>query len=150
MGKFNLASSISNFLKRDNDKAFTKVVGDKVNRGAGYGLSRIEKRLFLGGGFCIKAVVLSIRAKDFVAVGRLSAFWRVHYWRFNCNEVGKNMYLIIDCSTLRGKYACAHTIASHTQALTRDRYCTSFMDVKQRSTYTQCEQNGELELAWSW
>ena len=35
---FNLASSIPNFLKRDTNKAFAKVVGDKVNREAGYGL----------------------------------------------------------------------------------------------------------------
>ena len=36
---FNLASiNISNVLKRDTNKAFAKVVGDKVNRGAGYGL----------------------------------------------------------------------------------------------------------------
>ena len=34
---FNLAPSISLFLKRDINKAFAKVVGDKVNRG-GYGL----------------------------------------------------------------------------------------------------------------
>ena len=34
---FNLASSISLFLKRDVNKAFAKVVGEKVNRGAGYG-----------------------------------------------------------------------------------------------------------------
>ena len=35
---FNLAPSISLFLKRDINKAFAKVVGEKVNRGAGYGL----------------------------------------------------------------------------------------------------------------
>ena len=35
---FNLAPSISYFLKRDVNKAFAKVVGEKVNRGAGYGL----------------------------------------------------------------------------------------------------------------
>ena len=34
----NLASIISNFLKRDTNKGFAKVVGDKVKRGAGYGL----------------------------------------------------------------------------------------------------------------
>ena len=33
---FNLAPSIS--LERDINKAFAKVVGEKVNRGAGYGL----------------------------------------------------------------------------------------------------------------
>ena len=35
---FNLAPSVSNFLKKDTNKAFAKVVGEKVNRGAGYGL----------------------------------------------------------------------------------------------------------------
>ena len=30
--------SISHFFKRDVNKAFAKVVGEKVNRGAGYGL----------------------------------------------------------------------------------------------------------------
>ena len=35
---FNLAPNISLFLKRDINKAFAKVVGEKVNRGAGYGL----------------------------------------------------------------------------------------------------------------
>ena len=35
---FNLAPSMSNFLKRDINKAFAQVVGEKVNRGAGYGL----------------------------------------------------------------------------------------------------------------
>ena len=35
---FNLAPSISLFLKRDISKAFAEVVGEKVNRGAGYGL----------------------------------------------------------------------------------------------------------------
>ena len=35
---YNLAPYLSNFLKRDVNKAFAKVVGDKVNRGAGYGL----------------------------------------------------------------------------------------------------------------
>ena len=33
---FNLAPSISLFLKRDINKAFAKVAGEKVNRGAGY------------------------------------------------------------------------------------------------------------------
>ena len=35
---FNLAPSISLFLKRDINKAFAKVAGDKFNRGGGYGL----------------------------------------------------------------------------------------------------------------
>ena len=35
---FNLAPSISLFLKRDINKAFAQVVGEKVNRGAGYRL----------------------------------------------------------------------------------------------------------------
>ena len=35
---FNLASSISKFLKRDINKAFAKVVGQGINRRAGYGL----------------------------------------------------------------------------------------------------------------
>ena len=35
---FNLAPSISLFLKRYINKAFAQVVGEKVNRGAGYGL----------------------------------------------------------------------------------------------------------------
>ena len=35
---FNLAPSISLFLRRDINKAFAKVAGEKVNRGAGYGL----------------------------------------------------------------------------------------------------------------
>ena len=34
----NLASSISKFLKRDINKAFAKVVGQRINRRAGYGL----------------------------------------------------------------------------------------------------------------
>ena len=33
---FNLASSISSFLKGDTNKAFAKVVGDKGSKGAGY------------------------------------------------------------------------------------------------------------------
>ena len=33
-----LSTWASNFLTRDTNKAFAKVVGDKVNRGAGYGL----------------------------------------------------------------------------------------------------------------
>ena len=35
---FNLAPIISAFLRRDTNSGFAKVVGDKVNRGAGYGL----------------------------------------------------------------------------------------------------------------
>ncbi len=35
---YNLASSMSHFLGREFNKAFAVVVGDKVNRGAGYGL----------------------------------------------------------------------------------------------------------------
>ena len=35
---FNLASSIFNFLKGDTKKTFAKVIGDKVNRRAGYRL----------------------------------------------------------------------------------------------------------------
>lgn len=35
---FNLAASLSNFLKRDVNKAFVTVVGEKVNRRAGFGL----------------------------------------------------------------------------------------------------------------
>lgn len=35
---FNLAPSFSHFLKRDVNKAFAKVVREKINRGAGYGL----------------------------------------------------------------------------------------------------------------
>ena len=34
---FNLAPSISHFLKRDINGAFAQVGGEKVNRGAGYG-----------------------------------------------------------------------------------------------------------------
>ena len=35
---FNLASLILSFLGRDTNSGFAKVVGEKVNRGAGYGL----------------------------------------------------------------------------------------------------------------
>ena len=35
---YNLAPSISLFLERDINKALAKVIGEKVNRGAGYGL----------------------------------------------------------------------------------------------------------------
>jgi len=35
---FNLAPFISAFLRRDTNSGFAKVVGEKVNRGAGYGL----------------------------------------------------------------------------------------------------------------
>ena len=35
---FNLAPIISLFLRRDVNKAFVRVTGGKVNRGAGYGL----------------------------------------------------------------------------------------------------------------
>ncbi len=35
---YNLASSMSHFLRREFNKAFGVVVGDKVNQGAGYGL----------------------------------------------------------------------------------------------------------------
>ena len=41
--------------------------------------------------------------------------------------------------------------ATYTHALTRDHYCTSCTDVKRRVYETlQREQNGGLELAWSW
>ena len=35
---YNLAPSLSHFLKREVNKAFVEVTGAKVNRGAGYGL----------------------------------------------------------------------------------------------------------------
>ena len=35
---FNLAPIISLFLRRSVNKAFARVIGEKVNRGAGYGL----------------------------------------------------------------------------------------------------------------
>ena len=35
---YNLASTLSQFLKRDFNKAVVEVTGDRVNRGAGYGL----------------------------------------------------------------------------------------------------------------
>ena len=35
---YNLARSISCFLRRDVNKAFAEITGEKVNRGAGYGL----------------------------------------------------------------------------------------------------------------
>ena len=35
---YNLAPSLSQFLRRDVNKAFAEVTGGKVNRGAGYGL----------------------------------------------------------------------------------------------------------------
>ena len=35
---FNISSVISQFLRRDCNKGFSKVTGPKVNRGAGYGL----------------------------------------------------------------------------------------------------------------
>ena len=38
---FNLAPIISLFLRRDVSKAFARVTGGKVNRGAGYGLKTI-------------------------------------------------------------------------------------------------------------
>ena len=34
----NLAPRLSAFLRRDVNKAFAQVTGDKINRGAGYGL----------------------------------------------------------------------------------------------------------------
>ena len=34
----NIASVISQFLRRDINKGFVEVTGDRVNRGAGYGL----------------------------------------------------------------------------------------------------------------
>ena len=36
-----LTSSISLFMKHDVNKAFAKVIGKKVNRGAGYGLETL-------------------------------------------------------------------------------------------------------------
>ena len=35
---YNLAPCLSQFLKRDVNKAFAEVTGVKINRGAGYGL----------------------------------------------------------------------------------------------------------------
>ena len=35
---YNLAPTVSAFLRRDVNKGFAEVTGDKVNRGAGYGL----------------------------------------------------------------------------------------------------------------
>ena len=35
---YNMSNIVSQFLRRDYNKAFTEVTGDKVNRGAGYGL----------------------------------------------------------------------------------------------------------------
>ena len=35
---YNLAPTFSNFLKRDFNKATVEITGNKVNRGAGYGL----------------------------------------------------------------------------------------------------------------
>ena len=35
---YNLAPTLSQFLKRDFNKAVVEVTGDRVNRGAGYGL----------------------------------------------------------------------------------------------------------------
>ena len=35
---YNLAPYLSHFLRRDLNKAFAKVTGERVNRGAGYGL----------------------------------------------------------------------------------------------------------------
>ena len=35
---YNLAPLLSKFLKRDVNKAVAEVTGDRVNRGAGYGL----------------------------------------------------------------------------------------------------------------
>ena len=39
---FNLAPIISLFLRRDVNKAFARVIGGKVNGGAGYGLETIN------------------------------------------------------------------------------------------------------------
>jgi hypothetical protein len=35
---YNLAKCISQFLSRDANKGFAKVTGNRVNRGAGYGM----------------------------------------------------------------------------------------------------------------
>ena len=35
---YNMAPSLSQFLRRDINKAFAEVMGEKVNRGVGYGL----------------------------------------------------------------------------------------------------------------
>ncbi len=35
---YNLAPTVSQFLRRDCNKAFVEVTGDRVNRGAGYGV----------------------------------------------------------------------------------------------------------------
>ena len=35
---YNLSTIVSQFLQRDINKAFARITGEKVNRGAGYGL----------------------------------------------------------------------------------------------------------------
>ena len=45
---FNLAASFSHFLRRDVNKAFAKVTGAAVNRGAGYGMEVPCKYLLYG------------------------------------------------------------------------------------------------------
>ena len=35
---YNISSLLSNFLKRDSNKGFAKVIGNCINHGAGYGM----------------------------------------------------------------------------------------------------------------
>ena len=52
---YNLAPSFSFFLQREVNKAFAEVLGEKVNRGAGYGLEiPCKYRLYGPKGYIIK------------------------------------------------------------------------------------------------
>ena len=67
---FNLAPSISAFLRRDTNSGFAKVVGDKVNRGAGYGLEiPCEYSLYGPKPYIdkLKELVASLEAKGLVS-----------------------------------------------------------------------------------
>ena len=67
---FNLAPFLSAFLRRDTNSGFAKVVGDKVNRGAGYGLEiPCEYSLYGPKPYIdkLKELVASLEAKGLVS-----------------------------------------------------------------------------------
>ena len=67
---FNLAPFISAFLRHDRNSGFAKVVGNKVNRGAGYGVeipceySLYGPKLYIDK---LKELVASLEAKGLVS-----------------------------------------------------------------------------------
>ena len=81
---YNLAGSMSHFLRHEVNKAFAEVMGEAVNRGAGYGLEVSYKYRLYGPKAYIQEMkqVVDLLAPDGVTLDSLHCLSYYNYYQY--------------------------------------------------------------------